>query len=164
MNGTPQPNQKWLPALGIEPRSFRHKPQPLPFLNLQNYNIMYIHPVADISSLGFIILWVWYYTDMTQKYICCSYTVFLIPIHVHRYLYQSFVSCMIIKSHLKSHYELVRRVWELSPEYTCGGNFDHALQTSARRSKDICHCWCSHCQANKWIWEIQSFVFLSIQM
>ena len=62
---------------------------------------------------------------MTQKYICCSYTVFLIPIHVHRYLYQSFVSCMIIKSHLKSHYELVRRVWELSPEYTCGGNFVH---------------------------------------
>ena len=35
MNGTPQPNQKWLPALGIEPGSLNHKPQPLtigPFL------------------------------------------------------------------------------------------------------------------------------------
>ena len=35
MNGTPQPNQKWLPALGIELGSLDHKPQPLtigPFL------------------------------------------------------------------------------------------------------------------------------------
>ena len=35
MNGTPQPNWKWLPALGIEPRFLDHKSQPLiiaPFL------------------------------------------------------------------------------------------------------------------------------------
>ena len=30
MNDTPQPNQKWLPVQGIEPRSLDHKPQPLP--------------------------------------------------------------------------------------------------------------------------------------
>ena len=29
MNGTPQPNQKWLPAQGIEPGSLDHKSQPL---------------------------------------------------------------------------------------------------------------------------------------
>ena len=29
MNGTPQPNQKWLPALGIEPGSLDHESQPL---------------------------------------------------------------------------------------------------------------------------------------
>ena len=37
MNGTPQPNQKCLPALGIEPRSLNHESQPLtigPFLTL----------------------------------------------------------------------------------------------------------------------------------
>ena len=35
MNDTPKPNQKLLPALGIEPGSLYHKPQPLtigPFL------------------------------------------------------------------------------------------------------------------------------------
>ena len=29
LNGPPQPNQKWSPALGIEPRCLDHKPQPL---------------------------------------------------------------------------------------------------------------------------------------
>ena len=29
MNGTPRLNQERLPALGIEPRSLDHKPQPL---------------------------------------------------------------------------------------------------------------------------------------
>ena len=29
MNGTPQPNQKWLPALGIKPGSLDHESQPL---------------------------------------------------------------------------------------------------------------------------------------
>ena len=43
MNGTPQPNQKWLPALGIEPGSLDHKPQPLtigPFLTLKTLTSM----------------------------------------------------------------------------------------------------------------------------
>ena len=28
LNGAPQPNQKWLPSLGIQPWSLNHKPQP----------------------------------------------------------------------------------------------------------------------------------------
>ena len=39
MNGTLQPNHKWLPAQGIEPGSLNHKPQPLtigPFLTRDN--------------------------------------------------------------------------------------------------------------------------------
>ena len=119
--------------------SHDHKPQPLtigPFLNLQYHNIMYIY--LWLASFHCVLS---FYgrdiTDMTQEYICCSYTVFLIHVHVHLYICKftkcihwkvavvSFVSCMIIKSHLKSHYELVRRIWELFPKYTCGGNFYH---------------------------------------
>ena len=60
MNGTPQPNQKWLPRLGIEPGSHNLKPQ---FLTILPFLIPEYSSIVLLQSH----LWVWEQTRQPNK-------------------------------------------------------------------------------------------------